>query len=121
MLFRSAFSLQHNLETAAHAGAIADHLMAVGGSANSLLWTQIKSDITGKPISVPLADNATTLGAAILAGVGIGMYESFEQAVAETVKITRIHQPDPEKLSLYQQAYRVYLELSERLRGMCQQ
>ena len=45
--------------------------VAMGGSANSLLWTQIKSDITGKPIVVPSSDTATTLGAAILAGVGV--------------------------------------------------
>ena len=113
-----AFSLQHNLDTAALAGATADHLLAVGGSANSQLWTQIKSDITGKPISVPLADNATTLGAALLAGVGVGMYDSFHQAVTETVRITRCHRPNPENHKHYRKYYRTYLELSGCLQNI---
>ena len=67
-----ALSVRHNLEIAEEAGAKVEVLRAMGGSANSLLWTQIKSDITGKPIVVPASDTATTLGAAILAGVGCG-------------------------------------------------
>ncbi|MFR7396299.1 MAG: FGGY-family carbohydrate kinase [Blautia wexlerae] len=69
-------------------------LRAMGGSANSLLWTQIKSDVTGKPVEVPASDTATTLGAAILAGVGVGFYKDYEEAVALTVKETRKHMPD---------------------------
>ena len=42
-----AFSLRHNLEVAEEAGAKAEVLRAMGGSANSLLWTQIKADVTG--------------------------------------------------------------------------
>ena len=96
-----ALSLRHNLEVAREAGAEAEVLRAMGGSANSLLWTQIKSDITGKPIIVPASDTATTLGAALLAGVGVGFYKDYEEAVSLTVKETRRHEPDPEnKVSL---------------------
>ncbi len=112
-----AFSLHHNLEIAREAGAEAAVLRAVGGSANSLLWTQIKSDITGKPIVVPSSDTATTLGAAILAGVGIGMYQDFEEAVALTVKEKRRHEPNTEHSAVYQRNYQIYLELYERLKG----
>lgn len=63
-----ALSLRHNLEVAKEAGAEADVLRAMGGSANSLLWTQIKSDITGKTIIVPASDTATTLGAHFMRG-----------------------------------------------------
>ena len=48
-----AYSLRHNLETAAEAGARADVLRAMGGSANSRIWTQIKADVTGCGIEVP--------------------------------------------------------------------
>ena len=83
-----AFALKHNLDTAEKAGASVGELRAMGGSANSVLWTQIKSDITGKPIAVPFSDAATTLGAAILAGVGIGMYPDCTEAVRQTVHVT---------------------------------
>lgn len=113
-----AYSLHHNLEIAREAGAEAEVLRAMGGSANSLLWTQIKSDITGKPIVVPSSDTATTLGAAILAGVGVGMYGSFEEAVELTVKEKRRHEPNPEHRETYERNYQIYLELYEQLKGM---
>lgn len=72
-----AYSLRHNLEVAEKAGAKAGVLRAMGGAANSRLWTQIKADVTGKTIEVPSSDTATALGAAILAGMGTGVYESF--------------------------------------------
>ncbi len=111
-----AFSLKHNLDIGEKQGAEVKELLAMGGSANSLLWTQIKSDITGKPITVPSSDTATTLGAVILAGVGIGMYESFEEAVRMTVKKTRHHEPSMENYEKYQKNYQIYLELYEQLK-----
>ena len=111
-----AYALKHNLDVAKEAGAEVSVLRAMGGSANSLLWTQIKSDITGKPIIVPSSDTATTLGAVILAGVGVGMYESFEEAVALTVEEKRSHEPNKENESVYAGNYEVYLELYHNLK-----
>ena len=96
-----ALSLRHNLETSKEAGAEVEVLRAMGGSANSLLWTQIKADVTGKTIIVPSSDTATTLGAAILAGVGTGFYKDYEEAVALTVKETRRHEPDKNNKEIY--------------------
>ena len=113
-----ALSLRHNLEVAEEAGAEAEVLRAMGGSANSLLWTQIKSDITGKPIVVPASDTATTLGAAILAGVGVGFYKDYDEAVSLTVKETRRHEPSPENKAVYDKTYQTYLELYKSLAHM---
>ena len=113
-----AFSLRHNLEIAEEAGADAAVLRAMGGSANSLLWTQIKSDVTGKPIVVPSSDTATTLGAVILAGIGVGFYDSYEEAVRLTVKETRRHEPNPENKAVYDKDYETYLALYELLKGL---
>lgn len=113
-----ALSLRHNLEIAEEAGAKVEVLRAMGGSANSLLWTQIKSDITGKPIVVPSSDTATTLGAAILAGVGVGFYQSYEEAVSLTVKTTREHQPNRENKEIYDHTYETYLRLYESLKDL---
>ncbi len=113
-----ALSLRHNLETAEEAGAKVEVLRAMGGSANSLLWTQIKSDITGKKIIVPSSDTATTLGAAILAGVGVGFYKDYEEAVVLTVKETRIHEPNPKNREVYDQAYGTYRNLYDSLKKL---
>lgn len=110
------FSLQHNLKTAETVNAWADELISVGGSANSKAWTQIKADITGKPIHVPFSDHATTLGAALLAGVGAGIYSDFDEAIRRTVHIQRTHLPDSVNHAIYQKYYALYLELYQKLR-----
>lgn len=115
-----AMSLRHNLETAKESGVEVGELRAMGGSANSLLWTQIKADVTGKRIVVPSSDTATTLGAVMLAGVGVGMYESFEEAVKKTVKYRRVHEPDPENYGVYDRNYKTYLKLYENLKDLMQ-
>ena len=112
-----AYSLRHNLEIAEQAGAEVKVLRAMGGSANSLLWTQIKSDITGKPIVVPSSDTATTLGAVILAGVGVGMYKDFEEAVKLTVEVRRSHEPNVDNKEVYDKNYGIYRDVYEQLKG----
>lgn len=108
-----AFSLEHNLKTAREIGVDVEEMLAMGGAANSEVWVQIKADVTGKTFKIPTSDTATTLGAAILAGVGVGLYESFEEAVKETVTITRVQEPDMERHAIYQEAMEKYLKLSE--------
>lgn len=110
-----AFSLQHNLETAEEVQAIVKELISVGGSSNSRIWTQLKADITGKPIHVPFSDHATTLGAALLAGMGTGVYRSFDEAVERTVHIQRTHYPDTKNQERYQKLYQIYVNLYPRL------
>ena len=112
-----AFALKHNLEVAASVGTKVSELRAMGGSANSLLWTQIKSDVTGLPISVPSSDTATTLGAAILAGVGVGIYNDFEEAVELTVKSKRHHTPNIELHEMYNERYTTYLEIYQNFKN----
>lgn len=113
-----AFSLEHNLRTAAETGIRVDVLNAMGGASNSLLWTQIKADVTGKRVQVPASDTATTLGAAILAGVGCGLYSSYDEAVQRTIRVTRVQEPDMEQHAFYQRQMELYLELYERLRPL---
>ncbi len=90
----------------------------MGGAANSALWTQIKADVTGLPITTAGSDNATTLGAAILAGVGTGFYGSFEEAVRDTVRVQASYTPDPERHAVYEEGYLRYRALYENLKTM---
>jgi len=110
-----AFALEHNLRVAAETGAEVGELIAMGGASNSILWTQIKADVTGKTIKVPTSDTATTLGAAILAGVGVGVYHDFKEAVKKTIVITRVQEPDREAHAVYQESMKKYLRLVDAL------
>lgn len=112
------FSLEHNLQAAKEVGATVSKLYPVGGSANSLVWTQLKSDITGLPMVIPYSDSATTLGAVILAGVGVGAYSSFDEAVKRTVTITRTHEPNMENNKIYSEIFKKYLKLYDQTKDL---
>ncbi len=113
-----AYALRHNLEVAEQAGAKVERLRSMGGAANSTLWTQIKADITGKPIDVPSSDTATTLGAAMLAGVATGVYRDFDEAVCKTVKVTRTHEPDGDEKPVYDAGFETYKALYSSLKDL---
>lgn len=113
-----AFSLEHNLRTAAETGVEIGALNAVGGASNSILWTQIKADVTGRTVHVPASDTAAALGAALLAGVGCGIYKDYEEATAETVAVIRTQEPDMRNHTRYRRSMELYLELYESLSGM---
>lgn len=113
-----AYALRHNLEVARRAGAHVETLHAMGGAANSSLWTQIKADITGKKIVVPSTDTATALGAALLAGVGTGVFKDYEDAVEQTVTVRREFVPNLENKEVYDKGYAVYLELYQNLKNI---
>ena len=113
-----AYSLRHNLETAAEAGARAGVLRAMGGSANSRIWTQIKADVTGCGIEVPGSDTATTLGAAMLAGVGTGVWQGFEEAARQTSRVNRTYEPDPAVKEIYDRGYETYRKLYGNLKDL---
>lgn len=111
-----AYSLEHNMRTAAETGVTVNEMNAMGGSANSVLWTQIKADVTGKTFKVPASDTASTWGAALLAGVGTGIYKDYEEAVEKTIKITRVQEPDMAKHEMYKKNMDLYLELYTKLK-----
>ena len=67
---------------------IEPHLVrATGGGAKSAWWLQLKADLTGVPVEVVAQDEPGAFGAAILAGVGAGVYESVSSAVDRLVVV----------------------------------
>ena len=110
-----AFSVRHNIEVAENAGAYAKDMYAMGGAANSPLWMQIKADILKKQINVPSSDTATTLGAAMLAGIATGIYNNFDEAVSETVSVKHRYEPDGGNFGVYDKNYKMYRQLYEQL------
>lgn len=86
-----------------------------GGGARSDLWCQIFADATGKVIKTPQATEVGALGAAISAGVGVGVYSSVGDAVKKVVKLKREYYPNSENHQKYQQLYKLYQSLYQHL------
>jgi xylulokinase len=89
-------------------GVRVDRIRATGGGSRSLWWTQLKSDLTNAPIEVAEQQEAGTLGAAILAGVAIGVYDNPEQVAVLFSGTSRAHEPDPKRAALYQDRLQYY-------------
>lgn len=80
-------------------------IVFAGGASKSPLWCQIVSDALGLPVKVPVVKEATALGAAILAGYGVGVYSSIPDAARRLVKWDRTYQPNMENHKVYAQMY----------------
>ncbi len=65
-------------------GAHPSALLVLGGATRNPLWLQMKADITGMPVLVPEHEEVTLLGAAMLAGVGAGIFASITEAISAT-------------------------------------
>jgi xylulokinase len=86
-------------------------IRAFGGPAKSPKWMQLKADISGKKVETVSVEEASALGAAILAGVATGVYDSYEQATRAVVKIKAAYQPRPEIYQIYKRQHETYKKL----------
>src|SRR2546428_1562868 len=98
LLEGSAFALRDILEAMRNTGLQVRRLTMVGGGAKGALWRQIKADVTGLPVRVPVSVETTATGAAILAAVGAGLHTSVGRAVDAFVAYPPgKHTPHPEQ------------------------
>ena len=89
-------------------GVSIDEIIACGGATQSDLWMQIHADVTGKPISIPSEQQAVSLGSAIAAAVGTGIYPDLPTAASAMVSIARVIQPNPDHTPRYREYVRQY-------------
>jgi sugar (pentulose or hexulose) kinase len=85
-----------------------DHIRATGGGTRSEWWTQLKSDVMGVPIEVSSEPEPGTLGAALLAGIGIGLFNNLEEACQITTGTSRVFEPNRTRAALHQDRMNFY-------------
>jgi xylulokinase len=79
-----------------------------GGGARSSLWRQIQADVYGHEVELVEAEEGAAYGAAILAGVGAGMWKSVDEACTAVVRVDRTLQPQPDVVALMNRNYAAY-------------
>jgi sugar (pentulose or hexulose) kinase len=92
-------------------GITPSRLVAVGGATRNQFWMQNKADVVGLPIDVPEIEEATPLGAAILAGIGVGLYRDEQDAFERVYKPGKTYQSDPQLAGNYAEWYKIYTQL----------
>jgi xylulokinase len=105
-----SMNLRTILQSFLDANARIDEVTLIGGGAKGALWNQILADIYGRPTLRPrLLEEATSLGAAIAGGVGVGLYKDFSM-VHQCIEVMERCTPDSERMALYNKLYPSFLE-----------
>ena len=114
------FWLRDNLETFArlHIAPSSPEIIAVGGTTRSTFLMQMKADITGCRIRVPLIAETAATGAALLAGIGIHAFPSVQAAVASVQHDEKLYEPEQEASKIYSDLYKqVYIPARSSIIG----
>ena len=100
-------------------GVTPTSLRIAGGGSQSPAAVQLTADVFGLPVARGTTHEASGLGAAIDAAVGLGIHPDIESAVAAMVHIGEVRDPDPADHERYDALYRgVYRPMYDRLRPL---
>ena len=105
-----SFGSELILETMRNNGFIPDRIVMAGGATRSPLWLQIHADVSNLPLTITKVPDAPSLGCAILAATGAGLFPDVSTAVEKMVQVDRLVEPNSEVHQQYQPFYENYKE-----------
>ena len=111
-----AYGLRDSLEVARKQGVAPEVTTICGGGAKSPLWRKIVANVLNMEVNTVMVEEGPAYGAAILAAVADGRYQSVSQAVSAIVKRKETISPDSELVEKYNQGYKKYKELYPALK-----
>jgi xylulokinase len=109
------FAVRRGIELLEDSGLPVDEMRVTGGQARGRVWNQMKADITGRKLLIPMIEDAELAGCACCASAALGRFDSPFDAVDTFVSIRTVIEPDPSRVSLYNEAYQSYRESAEKL------
>ncbi|CAN5640897.1 FGGY-family carbohydrate kinase [soil metagenome] len=92
-----------------------ERIRLTGGGSSSHVWSQMFADALNETVEVTGAAETGALGAAICAGVGVGVYDSINDATESVIRTFRTHEPDARNSKRYAEAYETYMGLVNAL------
>jgi len=87
----------------------------IGGATKSKVWNQIQADMYKKPVETLRVTDAAVLGAAILGGVGVGLFKDIKDGVKKMVTVDQRYEPNSEHSKIYDELYDIYCNAYEGL------
>ncbi|HHV50156.1 MAG TPA: xylulokinase [Clostridiales bacterium] len=112
-----AYSQRECLDVFRELGVSIERMIVCGGGGRSSLWKQMLADLYGCPVTTLKVDEGAALGAALLAGVGTGVYSSVEQACESVVQYNEPQMPS-QNAKVYEQYFVLYKKLYPRLKSV---
>jgi xylulokinase len=108
-----AYSIKDNFVLAEELADIKE-VSFVGGGAKSPLWRSILANVLNKPILKNEKDDSS-FGSAMLAGVGIGVFSSHEDAISKSVHLSEVVLPNAEEAEIYEKQFVYYKKVHDSL------
>lgn len=106
-----AFSLRDSIEIFKELNIPISSIRLGGGGARSLLWRQIQADIYGQSVEKLVAEEGAALGAALLAGVGVGAWKTIEEACHKTIRVAERIDPNGKSTDVLNHQYQAYKKI----------
>jgi xylulokinase len=113
-----AFSLRDTFSIFRELGVPVKSVRLGGGGARSSLWQQIQADIYGMPVDLIAAEEGAAYGAALLAGVGAGVWRSVDAACETAVHVAKRVEPIGKNVELMNRGYEEYRKVYPALRAI---
>lgn len=113
-----AFSLKDSFSIFEAMGVPVSHVRLGGGGARSPLWRQIQADTYGYPVEIVAAEEGAAYGAALLAGVGAGIWRSVDEACEAVVRVVTRIEPHPSDRATMARQYERFAALYPALKGL---
>ena len=106
-----AYDTHYLVDMLKEGGAKIHMLRGVGGGVRSGWWTQLKADLTGTVIETVDQPELGTLGAALLAGKAVRIWDDLERKAGEFTRASKRYSPNPKRATLYKQRMELYRSL----------
>lgn len=113
-----AFSLKDSFSIFEEMNVPVREIRLGGGGARSSLWRQIQADVYGQEVEIVETEEGAAYGAALLAGVGAGVWKTVEDACRRAVRIKTRVQPDAASAAILQRQYMQYRRIYPALRDI---
>lgn len=113
-----AFSLRDSIEIFKELNIPIETIRLGGGGARSPLWRQIQADVYGQNVEIVEADEGAAYGAALLAGVGAGAWQTIDEACDKTIRVAERIEPNDEAVEILNRRYQAYQAIYPSLRAV---
>jgi len=110
-----AYNVRAMYDLVAHFTPITE-IYVTGGGAKSDIWGRIFANTLQRPINVLNIEEGPAFGAALIAGVGAGIFTNFDAAKAQFLKTAKTYEPDGD--TVYQQRFETFMKLYEANKGL---
>lgn len=109
-------TMRQILDIFASVGVHASRVRLGGGGAKTPFWRQMQADIYGTPVELPNTEEGPAFGAALMGGVGAGVWRDVAEACRATIGITETREPDAARAAGYARLLGAYERVYPSLR-----